>query len=183
MTRGSLSREVSVQGVSVQGVSVPACTTGHMTRGSLSRGSLSKGSLSRGGVLCPGEGVSVQGRGSLSRGVYVWGFLSRGLCLGESQSKGSLSSGVSVSGVSVQGRGVSVWGVSVRETPHTVMSKQYASYWNAFLFFFICLHVQISGGKKATSDKVIRGDTPIALSEAALNSNSNSAGELKFYLG
>ena len=31
---------------------------------------------------------------------------------------------------------VSVWGeeVSVRETPRTVMSGRYTSYWNAFLF-------------------------------------------------
>ena len=31
-------------------------------------------------------------------------------------------------------RGVSVQGVPVIETPHTVMSRQYASYWNAFVF-------------------------------------------------
>ena len=43
-------------------------------------------SLSRGEGLCPGGGVSVQGRGSLSRGG--------GLCSGE---------GVSVRGVYVQG--------------------------------------------------------------------------------
>ena len=60
----------------------------------------------------------------------------------------SLSGGVSVQGVSVQGvsvqgvsvQGISVLGVSVQrgvsviETPHTVMSGQYASYWNIFLY-------------------------------------------------
>ena len=113
-------------------------------------------SMSQGG-LHPG--------GSLSRGVSV-----QGVCLreGGSLSRGSLSKGVSVLGVSVQrvyvsGEGVSVQGVSVQgvsvqeglclwETPgpldrdpHTVMSRRYTSYWNAFLlrksfdnFYQIC---------------------------------------------
>ena len=71
--------------------------------------------------VCPqvGVSVSVQG-GSPSWGVSIpggslsWGSLG-GLC-GESLCKG----------VSVQG--FSVWGVSVMETPHTVLSRQYASY-------------------------------------------------------
>ena len=65
------------------------------------------GSLSRERGLCPGEGVSAQGRGSLSRG--------RGLCPGEGslQQMGSLFRGgvcihgrQSQSGVSVKGRGL-----------------------------------------------------------------------------
>ena len=78
---------------------------------------LTGGYLSRGRCLCPGEGVSVQGEVSLSRGG--------GLCPGE--------------GVSVQGRGslsgesMSREGISVRETPHTLKSGRYASYWNTFL--------------------------------------------------
>ena len=68
------------------------------------------GSLSGGVSLSWGAGFSVQGK-SLSRVVSVWG------------------------GVSVQG--VSVWGVTLTETPHpTVTCGWYASYWNAFLFFF-----------------------------------------------
>ena len=55
---------------------------------------------------------------SLSRGVSV---REGGLCPG-----GSLSRGTSVWEVSVRE-------VSVRETPHTVTSGRYASYWNAFL--------------------------------------------------
>ena len=61
---------------------------------------------------------------------------------------GHMTGGVSVQGglclteLSVQvglcpGAGVSVWGVSVRETPCTVMSRWFASYWNAFLVFKI----------------------------------------------
>ena len=51
--------------------------------------------------------------------------------------------GVSVSVLGVGGGsqslswGVSVRGVSVMETPCMVMSRQYASYWNAFLFKLI----------------------------------------------
>ena len=48
---------------------------------------------------------------------------------------------VMISQVSVcpQGGGVSVQRGSVRETPHTVMSRWYTSYWNAFLFCQIWL--------------------------------------------
>ena len=98
-----------------EGFSVPACTTGHMTRGFCPEGGLCRGGSLSGGSLS---------RGSLSRRVFVqWeggslsrggGWCPRGLCLG-----------------------VSVQGVSVRETPHTVTSGRYASYWNAFLFGII----------------------------------------------
>ena len=64
------------------------------------------GHITRGGGLCPG--------GVLSRA---------GPCPG-----GSLSRRGSLSGGSLSR------GVSVRETPHTVASGWYASYWNAFLF-------------------------------------------------
>ena len=60
-------------------------------------------------------------------GLCLWGVsILGGFCPG-----GSLLGGFCL-GVSVQG--VSVWGVSVMETPRTVMSGRYASYWNAFLF-------------------------------------------------
>ena len=67
----------------------------------------------------------------MSRGVSVQG------CL---RPDGSVSRGVSVQEVSVQGvslfRGISVQGVSVQGDPLcTVTSRQYASYWNAFLFY------------------------------------------------
>ena len=93
--------------VSVQG-GLSLCPGRPLSRGCLCLGAFPLGSLSRGG------GVFVQGE------VYVWGSvqrvsLSRGLCPG-----GSLS-----------GR------VSVRETPRTVTSAWYASYWNAFLFYII----------------------------------------------
>ena len=104
--------------VGVGGFSVPACTTGHMTSrcGSLSRGSLSQG-------LCPG--------GSLSRGVSVQEDLCLGVSIqGVSVQRGSLSRGSLYRGVSVQG--VSVVGGFC----HTVMCGQYASYWNAFLFWY-----------------------------------------------
>ena len=49
--------------------------------------------------------------------------------------------GVFVQGISVQGgslsREIPVQGVSVRKTPSTVMCRQYAPYWNAFLFLLI----------------------------------------------
>ena len=64
----------------------------------------------------PSRGVSVQ------RVVSVQG----GLCPG-----GSLS------------RGVSVQGVSLTETPppRTLKNRQYASYWNAFLYFLLAVTV------------------------------------------
>ena len=120
--------------------SVPSCTTGHMTKGSLSggvfvqgvsvKGDLCRGEVSVKGDLCRGE-VSVQGDlcpgGLCPGGVSVQG----GLCPG-----GLCPGGVSVWGVSVQGVSLSR-GVSVRETPHTVMSRRYASYWNAFFFYYL----------------------------------------------
>ena len=81
------------------------------------------------GGLCPGGEVSVQGGGlcpggSLSREViYTW-----------SLSRGSLSRGVSVQGVSVRGSLCPGGSLSLsRETPRTVTSGRYTSYWNAFL--------------------------------------------------
>ena len=81
--------------------------------------------------LCPGW-VSVQGA------LYPWG-----LCPGGSLSRGVSVQGVSVQGVSVQGGlcpgglcpgGSLSWGICQGD-PRTVKSRQYASYWNAFLFF------------------------------------------------
>ena len=73
--------------------------------------------------------VSVQG-GFLSGGLCPGGVsVQRGPC-----PEGSLSRGVSVWGVSVHGGSLSR-GVSVRETPRTVKSGRYASYWNAYLLF------------------------------------------------
>ena len=66
--------------------------------------------------LCPGE-VSVQ-----------WGAFPGGLCLG-----GLCPGGPSPEGVFVQKGGLCPGRVSVRETPNTVKSRRYASYWNAFL--------------------------------------------------
>ena len=62
------------------------------------------------------HGVSVQ-RGSVGEGV---------LC----REGGAVCPGREVS---VQGRGLCPGGISVRETPRTVKSRRYASYWNAFL--------------------------------------------------
>ena len=72
-----------------------------------------------------GDGVLVSVQGGLClRGVSVQGGLCPrlGLCPG-----GSLSWGVFVWGSLSRG-------VSVTETPCTVMSRQYTSYWNLFLF-------------------------------------------------
>ena len=102
---GSLSRGVSVPGGSL---SRGLCPRGvSVQEGLCPGGSLSRGSLSRGslsGVLCPEGGICPRGGLCPGRGVYL-------------QAGGSLSRGV-----------------SVRETPHTVTSGRYASYWNAFLF-------------------------------------------------
>ena len=69
--------------------------------------------------VCP-QGVSVQG-------VSVWVFLSKGLCPGR-------WGGLCLEGdYSVQGDPLSGGGGSVTETPCTVKSRQYASYWNTFL--------------------------------------------------
>ena len=97
------------------GVYVPACTTGHMTGG---------GGFCPGG-LCPG---SLYPGGSLFRGVSVQrGYLSQGFLSRETVSRGR--------GL-CRGGGLCPGGVSVRETPSTVTSGQYTSYWNAFLFFY-----------------------------------------------
>ena len=120
---------------------------------SMEQGVLSRGGLCPGG-LCPRVGVSVQGWGSLSKGgvsVQGRGSLSKGgglcprkgvsvwgnLCPEESLSR-CLCPGVPVQrGVFVQGvfvLGGLCPGVSVRETPSTVKSGRYTSYWNAFFF-------------------------------------------------
>ena len=113
-------------------------------RGSLSRagGSLSRGSLSKVFYYYrPQTKVSVRGSlsragGSLSRGSLSrrWGSLSKG----ESLSSGGLclcpEGGLSPGGLCPGGL---CPGESVRETSHTVKSGQYASYWNAFLFYFV----------------------------------------------
>ena len=109
-----------------------------------------------GGSLCPNmhhrshdQGVSVLGVsvwGSLSGGLFPGGLCHGGLCLGVSfqgasvlvvsvwgsLSRGSLSRGISVYGVSFWW-GLCPVGVSVMETPRTVKSGRYESYWNTFL--------------------------------------------------
>ena len=100
LSRGSLSKEVSVQG-------------GLSPGGSLSRGSLSRGAsvqwVSVQGGLCPGDSFSrgsmsrgSLSRGSLSRGLSVQGSLSGGLCPGGLCPGDSVSRGLCL-GVSVQG--------------------------------------------------------------------------------
>ena len=105
--------------------------------------SIQRRSLSKGG-LCPGWGslsrwrslsIGSLSKGSLSRGVSVQGvsvqsgLSPKGFCPGESLSKGeSLSRGPLSRGFSLQGR--LCLGVYVRETPHMVMCRQYACYWN-----------------------------------------------------
>ena len=84
-----------------------------------------------GGVLCPGAGVSqpwilCPGGGGLCPGVLCPG----GLC------PGGLYPGVYVQAVSFQG----VPCLGVRDPP-MVKSRQYASHWNAFMFFSMCLNV------------------------------------------
>ena len=122
---GSLSSWVWVQGVPVSGTMFlpgglcPGGGEGNSVQEgvseSLSRGLCPVGSLSS-GVSVQGSlssGVSVKGSlsvGSLSRGVYPGRYLSRGIC-----------------------PGVSVRQSPKTETPHTVNSRQYACYWNAFL--------------------------------------------------
>ena len=121
--------------------------------GSLSRGSLPRGSLSRG--LCPRRWLSrrvfVQGGlcsgGSLFKGGLCPGVVSvqGSLCpwvvsVQEALSRGSLSMGLSLSrGISVQGlslfRGMSLSKEGLcHGDPPTVMSRRYASFWNAFFF-------------------------------------------------
>ena len=96
------------------GVSVPACTTGHMTMG----------------VSVQGVSVPACTTGHMTRGVCPMGLVQGGLCWGGLCPRGVCPGGWS-RGVSVH-PGVSLCGVSVRETPHTVTSGWYASYWNAF---------------------------------------------------
>ena len=120
---GSLSSWVWVQGVPVSGTMFipgglcPGGGEGNSVQEGVSvHGSLSSGVSVQWG-LCPvgslSSGVSVKGSlsvGSLSRGVYPGRYLSRGIC-----------------------PGVSVRQSPKTETPHTVNSRQYACYWNAFL--------------------------------------------------
>ena len=122
LSGGSLSRrEFPVQGeVSVQGVSVWGLCPG----GSLSGGSLSMGEVSVQGVsvwgLCSEDlclGVSVQGEGLCPGGLFPGGSMSRGFLLGRPP-----------------------W----TETPHTVTSGWYESYWNAFLLVHILCFTRFS---------------------------------------
>ena len=77
-----------------------------------------------GGGLCP----------SMHHRSHDWGVsVQGGLCPGGSVQGGSLSGGSLSGRVSVQWGSLSR-GVSVRETPHMVMGRKYASYWYAFLF-------------------------------------------------
>ena len=92
LSRGSLSREVSVWG-------------------SLSRESLSGG-------LCPGEGISVQGVYAEGRGSWSMGSLSGGFCPGGSLSGCPCPQGLHLGGfcagglcLGVTDQGVSVWGL------------------------------------------------------------------------
>ena len=73
----------------------------------------------------------------------------------------SPSQGFSLQGVSVQGS--LSRGVSVMEAPHTVISMQYASYWNVFLFFlsflydlvtFVRQHAEMLKQKSATIEEL-----------------------------
>ena len=114
LSRGSLSKEVSVQGglspggslsrgVSVQGC---LCSVGLCPRRSLSRGFFLQGALCPGGVYV--QGVSVQG--TLCPGVSVWGSLSRGSLSRGLSVQGSLSGGL-CPGVFLSGRplGRNIW--------------------------------------------------------------------------
>ena len=122
----------------------------------LSQVSIHRGDLGlHPGDLCPGGGISVQGvsvqegvcprvsvqgdlcpEGSLSKGISVQGgFLHGGSLHGGSLSRGSLSRG------SLPGGSLSIGSVPWTETPRTIMSVQYASYWNAFLFCHDCTFV------------------------------------------
>ena len=118
-TGGSLSQHASQ--LTWQGVSV---------RGSLSGSLCPLGSLSR-GVSVQGVsvwGVSVQGV-SVQSGVSVWGVSVRGSLLGGSLSRRSLLGEGLCPGRSLSGR-----------HPHMVISRQYTSYWNAFLFTLIYIY-------------------------------------------
>ena len=76
--------------------------------------------------VCPQGGGHLCPRGSLSRGDICPG---RGLCPGECLSREvGLCPRVSLSGGSLSGGSL-----SMTETPCTVKSEWYASYWNAFL--------------------------------------------------
>ena len=128
----------------------PAGGLGLYPGGSLSR----RGSVQ--GVLCPGGlclGFSVQGGLSVQGGSLSGGSLCRqgGLCTG----RGSLSR----QGGLCPGRGVSVQGVSVGETPHTLTSGRYASYWNAFLFrrnfTTACLDIITAASSSERAEEVI----------------------------
>ena len=85
------------------------------------------------------QGVSVQGD-LCSGGLCQGGLCPGGLCPG----------GFSVWGVS----GGLCLGVSIRETPHTVTSGQYASYWYAFFFHFAFAHNWTAQGKALGNNPV-----------------------------
>ena len=114
-----------------------------------------------GGCLCPSmhhkshDQVSVSGGVSVQGGSVCGGCLSRGgLCLWGVSVQGRFCLGVSVQGGLCRGgsqsRGVSVQGGSVRsvtESPRTVTSGRYASYWNAFLYLNRLLKISILQSK------------------------------------
>ena len=92
-------------------------------------------------ILFTGGGISVSIPGFLSGGSLSGGSLSRGgLVRGGSLTRGSvpggLCLGVSVQGGPCPGQSLSGGGSLSWRHPRMVTSRRYASYWNAFLFFF-----------------------------------------------
>ena len=93
--------------------------------------------------------------GRFSVPACTTGHMAGGLCPGGSSVWGALclEKGVSVQGGSLSGR------VSVRETPHTVTSRRYASYWNTFLFPLRshnpCCLLRYHGGSQFRSTKSV----------------------------
>ena len=96
--------------------------------------------LSTGGLSAPRGGGCLLWGGACSRGVPTpRGVCLGGVCLGGVCSRGCLLRGVSVLGVSVCSGGVSALGgvcSALRQPPQRdgYCCRQYASYWNAFLF-------------------------------------------------
>ena len=66
--------------------------------------------------------------------------------------------GVSVPGVSVWGGGSLSRGISVMETPRTVMSGRYTSYWNAFVLqmFLHYLNMEANDLKPTTKTTTLK---------------------------
>ena len=55
------------------------------------------------------------------------------------------------------GEGVLSRGVSVQVDPHTIKSRQYAPYWNAFLFKMLVMHYLLLGGHKSHESILVSG--------------------------